>query len=207
MTSNYDPFDPLVPQEFSDSLAETQLPLMNNFFQLFQAFAQNHVSLDASSGAGNHTIIQLSEIPFTTLPQTGVGEISIYSKFAVDQTDQVFLTYQGDGQEIQLTNYQIYTIDPTQPPLRFFTFLPGRVIVYFGTVLTQGLNSYDFILAPSPATNILALSFCPIKNNATIQFKPWANPIATPGGFTTIRIQSSNGSPMSDYFYILVANI
>src|ERR1700679_2519443 len=122
-------YEPNIPQP-KDTIAEGQIDFLNNFASLYTAFMTNHVPLDAVSNAGNHTFIQMMEQ--ASDPQTAQGEISIYVKNVPGQTDQVFLRNQS-GTSVQLTNYQFFTIPATSTEIRFFTMLPGKIIVFFGT--------------------------------------------------------------------------
>ncbi len=164
MTTNSD-YNPNIPQR-NDTIAKSQLDFLNNFSHLFQAFSNNHVDLNALSSAGNHTVIQLAEQ--NAQFQTDLGEISVYSKFVEGQTDQIFLKYQGSQEEFQFTNYQIYGLIPTMNQVNFFTFLPGKVILYFGFITTT-LPSFlsqaggaPLKLAPAIARNIITINLCPL---------------------------------------------
>jgi hypothetical protein len=166
-------YDPQTPKTPSTSLADSQMPFLINFSQLFDIFEVNHISLNATSNAGNHTTIQLLEQENAL--QTDLSEISVYTKDVPGQTDQIFLRYQANGTEFQFTNYQIYAISPTT----FFTFLPGKIIVYFGS-FTQ-LPSNVLPLFPAIAKNIMAMSFCPI--GLANGLKPKVMPQASQDGF------------------------
>src|ERR1044072_1962632 len=101
---NINEYDNKIPGG-NDFLAVSQGDFLTNFSQLYNAFAKNHVALDAVTSAGNHTNIEL--LQQNTSPQTNIGEISLYSKPVADQTNQLFLRYQGNAQEVQVTAYQI----------------------------------------------------------------------------------------------------
>lgn len=156
MTSPTDQYNPNIPLT-DDDLATSQGQFLTNFQQLYNAFSVNHIALDASSNAGNHFLIQLlsSTQPF----QTDAGEISIYAKPIEEQTTQLFMRYQGNGTEVPITNYQLYSIPETPQRTQYFTFLPGKILVYYGTVLVSG---YPFSLSLNPGIgkNIVTANFC-----------------------------------------------
>jgi hypothetical protein len=203
------PFNPGVPENPSDELAISQPQLMNNFLQLYNYFLKNHLPIDAASGAGNHTIIELLEQ--SNSKQTDVSEISVYTKDVestgiTDQTDQIFIRYQGNGQEFQYTNYQIYSIQPTPSQTSYFTFLPGRILIYFGTF--QNLPNNILSLFPPVATNIISVSTCP-SGSATLKAR--ADPIEPSGGFITGLLMRIGlgffNQPAPNSFYLIMANI
>ena len=131
-TPDFNPSNPLV----TDTFANWQICFLANFQRLFLDFNKNHVPLDDVSASGNHTYIELIEQAEKSFQQTGVGEISVYTKDVIGQTDQIFMRHQ-DGTEFQFSNYQIYPLMETPSQRGFFTFLPGKVICYFGILLNR----------------------------------------------------------------------
>lgn len=174
-------YNPKIPENPGSSIGKDQINFLNNFSTLYDAFLVNHVALDASSGAGNHTIIELLEQENQF--QTDQGEISFYSKLANGQSDQIFLRYQGNQTEFQYTNYQIYALEPTPAQIGFFTFLPGRILIYFGTIVVSfGMTRiFNMKLFPAIAKNIVSFNFCP--RGAIPSFPP----------FVTIQQPSDDG--------------
>lgn len=195
-------YDPKVPKQPTDSLATSQPDLMANFQSLFNIFGNNHVSLDAGATAGNHTIIQLIELD--NVPQTSPTEISIYVNKVEGQTDQVFLQYGGNGQEVQMTNYQIYSLTGTSPN-SYFTFLPGKMIAYFGSFVK--LPNNQLILQPGVAIHIISMAFCPIGTISN--FKPKVT-LQQPSNefYTTINVFAAAGInvPAPSCYYFVLAN-
>jgi len=200
-------YDPNTPQFLSDSFAISQKQVQLNFQTLFDAFARNHVSLTAAANAGNHNVIELLGQPNPI--QTDVGEINIYTKNVEEQTEQVFFRYQGNpGQEFQFTNYQIYSLPPEKGLNQYFTFLPGRLIVYFGDfkgATKQNPGTITLELNPGIAKKIIGMTFCPnitIANSPSVRVLPEEN-----GFFKKIDVFSSTGFELGppDSFYIIVA--
>lgn len=209
MTSETDTsiYKPNQPPRSNSSIGEAQDPFLINFMQLYNAFKVNHIQLDALSDLGNHTIIQL--IDQQGQFQTDVGEISIYAKEVVDQTDQLFFRYQGNTPEFQFSNFQIFTLNAF--PTQFFTFLPGGLIVYFGSIAVNLASPFEFTLRPSIAKNIMTATFCPL--GATPSYPPIVS-VQTPGEDGIISILKLTNSfaalgtlrPPNNLFYIILAN-
>lgn len=214
-TIQYDANVPLI----SDSIAESQIDFLNNFKVLYDAFSRNHVALDAALSAGNHTTIELPEQ--ISQFQTDVGEISIYSKEVIHQTSQIILKYQGTSEEFQFTNYQLYSLKQTSKQTQFFTILPGKVIVYFGTIIVS-INKFDKKNNPIPATlnllpsiskNIITINLCQdgtANLNEGITPNVDLVPQTKEGIYSTINLYNSFPSiPINNikYNYIVLGNI
>lgn len=191
-------YDPNIPQFPGDGLATTQQQFLDNFITLYNVFQNNHVPLDSSTNIGNHKLVQLLE---RAMPiQTDLGDITAYSKDVEAQTDQLFLRYQGNGQEFQYTNYQLYSISATA----FFTILPGGIIIYFGSI---GAGVLSITLRPAIAKNIITIALSP-NSNSTVLNAGGAGAVLVPpvnGIYTTVGIGA--GLPKQPpYFYLIMAN-
>lgn len=159
---HYDPNTPYPKLSYAD----WQIQFIQNFTQLATAFAQNHVPLNDATTAnrGNHTYIELTEQ--TQDPQTGSQEFCISVKDVENQTDQIYFTYPGNTPVVQFTNYQIYTVKPTSQQTTYFTFLPGKLLVYFGTFgpfdsgNQGGVFNNILNLNPPVAKNIVTVNLC-----------------------------------------------
>jgi len=178
MTINYQSNIPLA----NDSLATSQPQFLNNFAGFYAAFLQDHVALDSVSEAGYHTVARMLEQKNSF--QTDLGEISIYAKKVEGQSDQLFLKYQGQGQEIQLTTYQIYSLNPITKGKKiiqhqYFTFFPGNLLIYFGDIVYNN----NIKLFPTIAKRIITVSLCP--TNTFPSFIPSVKLIKDNNGFFT----------------------
>lgn len=154
---NYDPNTPTRQLSFAD----WQVQFIQNFTQLGEAFLKNHVSLTDPTVAnrGNHTYVEMAES--TTDGQTSANEFSIFVKDVENQTDQVFFTYPGNTPVVQFTNYQIYSVTSTAQQTTFFTFLPGKLLVYFGKFGPFNDKGNNILkLNPPVAKNIVSMNFC-----------------------------------------------
>lgn len=196
---NYEPNVPLAKDIFN----VTQPQIQQNFKEFYDAFAENHIELDAASGAGNHTNIQLIEQSQGL--QTGTSEISIYSRDVPNQTVQMFMRYQGNQKEFRYTNYQIYQIDSifngsTLVQSTYITFLPGNMIVYFGYV-----NAPSVQLNPYIAKHVLTANFCRVGSFAA---PPDVSLKQIPGKiFSQVNLLFPGVQPTQiPYYYIVVAN-
>lgn len=192
----------------TDPFADWQVSFLKNFKQLYNASSVNHVPLDDPivANRGNHTIIELMEQD--TEIQTNIGEMSIYTKNVESQTDQIFMEYEGNGTEFQYTNYQLYTLDPikngaTIVQNQYFTFLPGKIIVYFGS-LEVG-STPNIILNPPVAKNIITVNLT-AKDATTSNGTPTPVSIAQEGIIRQIGLLTLNGPGTMKLFYVVLAN-
>jgi len=210
--TNYNPNTPQYP--FS-SLAESQENILKNFQSLQTTFSIDHIPMDTAASSstytGNHNIIHLKEQKDSL--QTGNQEISVYTKNVEGQTDQIFLRYQNNGQEFQFTNYQIYALNATAIQTSFFTFLPGKILIYFGQCINLGKQKGILNLTPPIATNVISVSTCPIGVKFKDAEKPNIDYIIDTNGICSkiqFKISDSNnntGTINSPYFYLITANI
>jgi len=217
---NYDPNTPTRQLSFAD----WQVQFIQNFTQLATAFAENHVPLTDPTVAnrGNHTYVEMAES--TTDAQTSANEFSIFVKDVENQTDQVFFTYPGNTPVVQFTNYQIYSVTPTAQQTTYFTFLPGKLLVYFGKFgpfnsgNVKGVFNNILKLNPPVAKNIVSINFC--TQGTTPKYTPAAveETIATttpsfefiftkPGIIKEIYVIPTIPSTNNTIFYCVVANI
>ena len=187
----YDPNTPTKNLPFS----QWQQKIQNNFNLLNKYFTTNHIALNAKANAGNHNIISL--LKRISPLQTDLGEFNIYSKDVSGQTAQIFMRYEGNGQEFQFSNYQIYRLTDTT----FFTFLPGNIIVYFGSMASSKLD-----LIPGVAKKIIAANFTAAQpgtihpGSLNISYQELAK---TPNGIIPgIQVITSVKS-----YYLVMANI
>lgn len=199
-------FTPDSPQGPNEAIATSVTPFLNNFISLYNAFAVNHVPLDAASLAGNHTIVQMPE-------QTGNfpvnnGEVGIYCREIPGQTDQLMMKYQGTQPEFQYTNYQIYT---TGGANQFISFLPGKLLVYFGARSGNFSATTPIVLnlIPAIAKNIITMNFTVL--GPTPQFTPRTTFEIENGIYTKINLYPgggiSGGIKQATFNFIVLANI
>lgn len=186
----------------NDDLATSQGGFLSNFQQLYNAFAKNHVPLDGGSIGGNHTIIEL--LNNATGFQTDAGEISLYASPVVNQTGQLFLRTQGNKQDIQYTNYQIYDQGGIQHGQHgFFSTLPGGIIVYFGGIDIGATENNSLLLQPNITKSLFSVNFCLTGSKPS---NPPSFTIDTlqNGYITKLLAQKGTFSPGITYHYLIV---
>jgi len=193
------PYNPSVP-ESDDTIADGQQAFLTNFSTLFSAFGTNHIDLNDPTNPGNHNVIELIEQDIGR--STESQEIAIYSKDVGGQTDQIFMRYPLNGKEIQISNYQIYSIKETPAQKAFFTFLPGGIIVYFGRVNAfNNTNIVNIDLSPAICKNIMGVNLGQI---ARIQQKPNVSLKEVNGFYTTVVLRVLGR--MTDQYYLIFGN-
>jgi len=206
-------YDPNIPANRPDSLKTTQPQLQSNFQTLFDAFAVNHVSLTSSNQTpGNHLVIDL--IQQLNAIETNVNEINIYTKENEDTTTQVFFRYQGNGQEFEFTNYQIYSIKPKTVSSKvhtpFFTLLPGNVLLYFGSIVNNSIKQESTMrldLLPPIAKHIITTTVC-IHGSGPSQFPSVSLPPTEDEEFIKyLTFNNSNAVFFPSIDYLVMANI
>ena len=201
-------YNPNIPQP-KTFISDSQDDFLNNFQAIYNAFQENHVPLDAASNAGNHTYLELLQQAANSEFQSDIGEINIYTKNVEGQTDQIFLKY-PNLPEIQFTNFQIYPLNQTPQQTTYITFLPGKILVYFG-MINPNNNPFDLQLFPYVAKVITGVNLCPIGTTTT------NNPLyplidagaveLVPGIFGKIQLVPSFGTTLPSCYYIVFANI
>lgn len=192
MTSTNPVYTPNIPQP-KDIISNSQDQFLQNFEVLYNAFAENHLALDAVSGAGNHTVIQLAETPKNRNYQTDNNEISMYCRNVMGQTDQLFMRYEGNKPEFQFSNQQPTITHTPNVNSTFITFFPGNLVVFFGTTGGTSLS-----LEPYPLSNICSATFCAV--GTTPRNTPYAALIGTGGKYSSISI------PANFYYFMVVGN-
>lgn len=200
-------YNPAIPTP-TLSFADWQTGFLNNFANLSTAFSVNHIPLNASSNAGDHTFIQLLEQAASQ--QTNLSEFSVYTKKDPSTTDQIFMRYQGNGTEFQFSCYQIYPLIATASQVPFFTFLPGKIMCYFGlfnqTVSTPLQNK--IFLNPPIARNIISVNLTPAGGGQSTASSSVTLVTNTNGITTALQLPSPIPSvaPATQY-YLVLANI
>jgi hypothetical protein len=210
MTINYNPNTPTAKLPYAD----WQIQFQQNFTQLNNAFSKNHIALDDATVAsrGNHTYVQMPEQK--NIPQTGAAEFTIFTKDVESQTDQVHFVYPGNSPVVQFTNYQIYSVPPTLLQTTFFTFLPGKILVYFGTFgpfQRVGNTPNILVLNPPVAKNIISVQFS-ISGNTPLYvpsygISPWTQKEIITEIFVNPNFENKGPQPIIAVFYMVIANI
>lgn len=205
-------FNPNIPLA-STNYADWQSLFLANFSQLNRAFSENHVPLTGGATTGNHTIVELVEQESDTQFQTRSTEMSLYCKDVDGQTDQVFIRYPSNGTEFEYTNYQIYDLHPEKigasiRQTQNFTVLPGKIICYFGSVLSADNSGKDITahisLNPPVAKNLLTVNSVGIGGSFDAGLAAIRN---MSGYINKINVSFVHSVPFRSFYYIALANI
>lgn len=203
-----DKYNNAIPQP-NQTIADSQNDFLVNFSQLFAAFGIDHVALNDPTNPGNHNKATLFQQPLSLF--TGISEVAFYSKDRKFQTTQLFFREQGNQQEFQYSNYQLFTIKDifsggAVRQTTAFSFLPGNIIVYFGRI-NPGSETFTLELNPVVCNNIAAVNFCPIGTN---KFYPPTIGLTTNenGLFKELNLTNTNvnAANIPDCFYIIFGN-
>lgn len=198
-------YNPQIPK-IDTNIAEAQTLFLENFSTLFDAFGINHVDLDDPTNPGNHNVIQLDEQEKARTTQS--QEIVIYSKKVDGQTDQLFMRYPSNGKEFQITEFQIYSIVPTPQQEAYFSFLPGKIIVYFGRVFSRNKNTFNIDINPPVTRNISGVNICPVADTVGFNVPQPNVSLQMPvNGFFTQLTLSAAPTAMLDNFYLFFGNL
>lgn len=198
------PYNPQIPEK-ETNIPTAQTEFLRNFRGIFNAFSMNHVPLNDPTNPGNHSIVEMvgQKNSKSTLNQ----EIIIYSKKVANQTEQLFMRYQSNGKEFQLTEYQIYSVEPTIFQSSYFTFLPGGLVIQFGKLFSSGFTDFNISVIPPVSKNITGVNLGGADVVGVI-FPPPPNVslnVPVDGVFRSINLKSLSG--MSNQFYLFVGNL
>lgn len=201
-------YDGAIPQPL-DTLPDSQIDFQNNFRVVFDKFHVNHVDFatpeTASPDEGKH--IKVDYVRQPVAQQTIIDEMAIYDK-AVNDIDQLFLRFQQNSNETQWTAGQIYELGNN----RYYTFVPGGFIVYFGVIATSG-NPTSFFLDPKP-TNIVSAFFSGVNAGNLTNSLPFIQLVSTDSGSEDIDqillylgATTPNQPLATSYNYIVVGKV
>jgi hypothetical protein len=148
------PFNPAIPQP-NDLLSNSQGDLLTNNISLDASFSVNHLPFsDLTVNNGKHTFVEMLQRPLK--PVTAAAEGTIYTKDDPTPTSRTQLFYIGDaggpGIEYQLTKcidaqiakfatnlaYPSGAVPAGATTVGGWTFLPGGLILQYGTVTSPG---------------------------------------------------------------------
>jgi hypothetical protein len=203
-TPYYDPNIPLINMPFAD----WQVNFLANFQRLGIAFSINHVALDATSNAGNHTYVDF--VARDKIPEISISDFGIFSSFDTSKIPQLFMSFQNN-QSFQYTAYQIFPVDPPiANQTTYFTILPGSLIAIFGKVSCAGKTFFSLNLSPPLIKDggLISMCFTPVDNTG---LTPTVIPAAWEGKYLQIQLSSNvpgtGSNPLSDYYYLIIGNI
>ncbi len=126
------------------------------------------------------------------------------------------MRYQRNGQEYQVTNYQIYPLPlvkskDTLLQEGYFSFLPGGIIIYFGLMTKEGMTKQKLLINPPIAKNICSINFTAVSATDQNVYPPSYELIQEGNYFTSLTLTFGNlksgQSPTVPVYYTIMANI
>lgn len=186
-------YNPNIPNP-TDLLSNSQGQIKTNFQQLDTVFGKNHYEFSNSSGpAGKHKFV---EMPITTVPATLGGEGSLYTK--TSGQSQLYYTSDAGGLEYQMTRAIDANIATFGTATNGWTFLPGGLIMKYGTFLLVP-SSFTTFTPPGPAfTNApTAIVLTVNSSSSTDNAAMWTNATTT-----TVDVRVFTGNRTVSYTII-----
>ncbi len=155
----------------TDFLSQSQIDIKANFDQANTSFSVNHTPFNIASNNGKHKFVQM---PQGAIPSgRTIGDGALYVKSSSSNPD-LFYTPDVAGKEYQLTRTNdssygsfstdaAYTSGATPPgatTVGGWTFLPGGLLLQYGTVTAPGNPSttVNFPIAFSTACYVVTIS-------------------------------------------------
>lgn len=204
-TPNVNQYNLNVPQSPGDSFAKSQPEMLANFLDLYNKFSANHVPLDSNVNAGNHTVIKLQSQSKDV--EANATQINLFSKPVEGQSDQIFLNFPGNSPAIQLTNYQLYTLQQEDPQTQYFSVLPGKLIFYFGNFLN--LRDNNLKLRPAVCREVITMSVISADFVRPVSVFAYCNPPVN--GFIRdvkiVQTKLSSTSAKSRCYYMVLGKL
>ncbi len=202
-------FNPLVPTGLV-KLDTDYKNLQNNFQQLDTSFGVNHVKFSVTPNNGKHRFVEMPSLgPDPSLPFPLVGtEGTIFTNSVTRSAvthSELFYIPDGTGQSYQLTQtisakFATFATNPG------WTFLPGGLILNYGSVNIGSTGSAFPVLFSAPFTSIpfsVTLGFNSSQGNS-----PGANSAFIKDGTLTISgfslTTSSSGGSLTPIFYMAI---
>lgn len=136
----------LVPQP-TQTLAETQNPILQNFTTINANFLVNHVEL-GTAGAGKHKFLQMPE---TAAPTTAANEAGFYANVGtISAVTELFFRRENNGDSIPMTE----TVNGGAVALSAgWTRLPSGIIVQWQPFTITVAGTGKTVTFPRPFTS------------------------------------------------------
>lgn len=143
-----------------ESLGSTRTRINANFNTIDSMLALNHVAFN-SLGEGKHKFLQMPDQ--SSAPNTIANELALYSK-SLSANSQLFMRSESAGSEYQITNVDDAYIakfgELTLVINQYYTgwtFLPGGLIMNYGTIPAILNLSNDIVFARPFSTNVYSI--------------------------------------------------
>ena len=158
-----------VPQS-SQSLADTQNPIRQNFSTIDTAFEVDHVAYGAA-GQGQHAKVSMPVQ--ASAPSFGAGLVGIYNLLnATTNTNEAYIHKITGATTVDIP-FTASTLSAASAPTQGsggFTYLPSGIKLQFGNATGQagGLISVSLVVAGIPAfTDLLSVIVCPYNTTTS----------------------------------------
>ena len=178
-------FNPNIPQS-SNIPSQSQAQFLTNFGQLNTIFDVDHVTYNNATSANRGKHDQSTYIDSSGDPTTSSNECAVYSK-ALSGVSTLYFRKESNGTAIQMTG-----VDPVVNANDGYTFLPGGLILKWGTIAAAVNNVVQgFPVAfPTACLNV----------QVTISIGSTVSPVGINGfdkdGFT-FRTTAAGGVPIT----------
>lgn len=193
-----------------DLLSKSQQDINNNFTKANSSFGRNHYPFD--DGTANNGKHKFVDMPVQLLPAISAGEGALYVKTAGQS--QLYYTPDAGGIEYQVTrvidaSFARFATDGAYPSnatpagattVGGWTFLPGGLLLQYGTVTTPG-NASTVIDFPISFTNPPFAISISIQRNSGSDDNLFIN-AKTASTFTYFASTSGTGFQAFDFIAI-----
>ena len=146
-------FNPSIPQA-NDIISSSQPQILTNFTQLNTLFGIDHIEYDNATAANRGKHNKITFIQQAADPAPPAGEIALYTK-NVGGTPRLFIQEQAPGSAI----YQFSGAVPTAANPGS-TWLPGGLIIKFGTQLLNQAGNTTINFVSAFPTNVFSITTC-----------------------------------------------
>lgn len=175
------------------SLGQTRSSIRTNFQLIQSAQDTNHVAL-GTVGAGKHKFVQMPEQG--SAPTTAVNEGALYTKVGTSPAEtQLFYRAENSGFEYRLTRPDSSNTASFAVNTNGWTFLPGGLILQYGTVATPG-TSGTITFPKAFTTTFLSIQFTVKRDTASSGVATYAVTQATPLSTADYKISNSGATTL-----------
>lgn len=190
-------YNPNIPQP-GDLLSVSQNDIKTNFLSADNSFGTNHYKFsDLTANNGKHKFcefVNLAAVP----GGLSSGEGTLYTKPAATPGGDLYYTDDAGGVEYQITRVNDAAIATFGTSVNGWTFLPGGLIMKYGTFLTVP-SSFTTYTPPGPAfTNVpTAIVLTVNSSSSTDNAAMWTNATTT-----TVDVRVFTGNRTVSYMII-----
>ncbi len=140
-------FDASIPQA-TDLISQSQSQIQTNFSQSNTAFGIDHTAFDVVSNQGKHK--KSTYVDQASNPSTSANEVALYTK-NLSGASTLYLRKESNGTVVQMSGP-----DPVVAASGL-SFLPGGIIIQWGTYTITNGNATVAVLFSSSFTTVYSL--------------------------------------------------